>query len=970
MATNSIIGTNDADSLTGSSRGDLIYGYDPNDPTTSIPAERVASGLDQPLFATAPPGDTNHLFVVEKEGTIRVLDLSAGQVLATPFIDLSSEISAAGEGGLLGLAFDPDYANNGFFYVDLINLNGDTEVRRYHVSDNPDVADANSATPILTIDQPDGRTNHKGGWIGFGPDGDLYVATGDGGGAGDPDGNGQNLNTLLGKMLRVDVHGDDFPADASRNYAIPADNPFVDVNGVDEIWAFGLRNPFRNSFDRELGTLFIGDVGQNKWEEINIGQRGGNYGWNHFEGPAPYSPGTPTGGTAISPIFSYDHSVGTTVIGGYVYRGEGDALQGQYFFADFGTGHIYTLKESAGAWVATDRTNQVHTDVGSIDLPSSFAEDASGNLYVVDLDGELFKLTPTQSSDVGDTLDGRAGNDMLFGGPGDDTLIGGSGVDKMYGGTGNDSYVVDNAKDVVNEADGDGTDTVLSSVSFSLANAARAIGDIENLTLIGTNKINAAGNGLDNVLIGNGADNVLIGNWGADTMDGGVGIDTAKYAASGLGVAVSLTLGTGSGGEAQGDRLYNIENLTGSSFNDTLEGDAGNNKLVGGAGFDTVSYEHAAAGVAVTLAKSSVQNTIGAGTDRLSGFESVIGSEFNDNLIGTKGSNVLTGLGGDDWLDGGRSADTMLGGLGQDGYVVDNAGDVVNETGGAGIDTVYSSVSFNLGDGVHAIGAIENLTLTASKAINATGNDLDNILTGNSRANTLIGGAGADWLDGARGVDTASYATSGSAIAVSLAIGMGFGGDAQDDWLVNIENLTGSNFDDTLEGNAGNNKLIGETGIDTVSYAHAASGANGVGVTADLSITKAQKTVTAGTDTLSGFENLTGSEFNDTLNGDAGDNVISGLGGNDKLTGLVGSDTFVFLPGFGNDTITDFAAGPNTGPHDLIVFDQTIFADFNSVMAASAQVGTSTVIALDAQDSVTLNNVSLSSLYHDDFAFV
>ena len=180
-------------------------------------------------------------------------------------IDLSAQISAAGEGGLLGLAFDPDYGNNGYFYVDLINLNGDTEVRRYHVSDNPDVADAGSATPILTIDQPTGRTNHKGGWIGFGPDGDLYVATGDGGGAGDPDGNGQNLNTLLGKMLRLDVHGDDFPADGSRNYAIPADNPFVGVNGADEIWAFGLRNPFRNSFDRALGTrsaaLMVGEPG-------------------------------------------------------------------------------------------------------------------------------------------------------------------------------------------------------------------------------------------------------------------------------------------------------------------------------------------------------------------------------------------------------------------------------------------------------------------------------------------------------------------------------------------------------------------------------------------------------------------------------------------------------------------------------------------------------------------------------------
>ena len=303
---------------------------------------------------------------------------------------------------------------------------------------------------------------------------------------------------------------------------------------------------------------------------------------------------------------------------------------------------------------------------------------------------------------------------------------------------------------------------------------------------------------------------------------------------------------------------------------------------------------------------------------------------------------MLAGLAGNDWLDGGSGADHMYGGPGHDSYVVDNAGDVVDETGGDGTDTVYSSVSFNLADPLHAIGSIENLTLTGNSSINATGNDLDNILLGNSKANVLIGGAGADWLDGGGGTDTASYATSASGVTVSLALGTGIGGDAQGDHLFNIENLTGSNFDDTLEGNAGNNKLVGGWGIDTVSYAHAASGANGVGVTVDLSSTKAQNTVTAGSDTLSGFENLTGSQFNDTLRGTAGDNVITGLGGNDKLTGAGGNDTFVFLPGFGNDMITDFTAGPNSGPHDLIAFDHTIFADFDAVVAASAQVGTST----------------------------
>ena len=227
----------------------------------------------------------------------------------------------------------------------------------------------------------------------------------------------------------------------------------------------------------------------------------------------------------------------------------------------------------------------------------------------------------------------------------------------------------------------------------------------------------------------------------------------------GSGVTVSLMLGTGSGGDAQGDTLINIENLTGSNFDDTLEGNGGNNVLAGGLGTDTVSYAHAASGaggvgVTVNLATTSAQNTVTAGSDTLSGFENVTGSEFNDTLTGTGTANVLTGLGGNDTLNGGAGADTMFGGTGNDTYVVDNAGDVVNETGGDGIDTVQSSISFSLADPVHAIGSIENLTLTGTGAINATGNALDNILTGNSGANILTGGGGADILNGGGGKDT------------------------------------------------------------------------------------------------------------------------------------------------------------------------------------------------------------------------
>ena len=199
---------------------------------------------------------------------------------------------------------------------------------------------------------------------------------------------------------------------------------------------------------------------------------------------------------------------------------------------------------------------------------------------------------------------------------------------------------------------------------------------------------------------------------------------------------------------------------------------------------------------------------------------------------------------------------------------------------------------------------------------------------------------------------------------------MGSGGDAEGDTLINIENLTGSNFDDTLEGNAGNNTLVGGAGIDTVSYAHATSGANGQGVTVNLALTSAQNTIRAGTDTLSGFENLTGSQFNDTLTGTSGNNVINGLAGNDRLTGAGGNDTFLFNANFGKDVVTDLAAGPNSVQHDMLTFDHTLFADYDAVMVSTSQVGADTVITVDADNAVTLLNVNMSSLHRDDFAFV
>ena len=318
---NVIVGNDGSNTLQGTVGADLIYGYDPNGPqsqTSAILATRVATGLTEPLFAGAPPGDTSRLFLVEKTGAIKILDLASGQVLPTPFLNLSGQIASDDERGLLGLAFDPDFASNGFFYVNVSNPNGNTDIRRYHVdASTPNVADPASATPVLSINQST-FGNHKGGWLGFGPDGDLYISVGDGGGGGDPLHSGQNINSLLGKILRIDVHGDDFLGDPTRNYHVPADNPFVGTNGADEIFGFGLRNPWRPSFDRALGDFYIADVGQNEWEEIDLGQKGANYGWIAYEGPVAYPGGDPisNAGPLVFPVYSYNHTVGQSITGG------------------------------------------------------------------------------------------------------------------------------------------------------------------------------------------------------------------------------------------------------------------------------------------------------------------------------------------------------------------------------------------------------------------------------------------------------------------------------------------------------------------------------------------------------------------------------------------------------------------------------------------------------------------------------
>jgi len=367
---------------------------------------RVVTGLSQALYVTGIPDNSGRILVVRKTGQIQIVTPSSGAIAATPFLDLAGQISTDGERGLLGLALAPDFQTSGTAYVYLTNPAGTIELRRYRIlAGNPDRLDPSTADILLTIPHP-GANNHNGGWIDFGPDGFLYVATGDGGGANDPGGNAQNRNTLLGKILRIDVARDDFPNDANRDYGIPAGNPFASSGGAPEVWAYGLRNPFRNSFDRVTGNLWIGDVGQNAVEEIDLmraGDGGANYGWPLYEGTQPLS-GTSTAGLTF-PIAQYGHGNGAlqggSLTGGYVYRGPVESLQGLYIFGDFVTGHIWSIpvaQVAIGTTLAssafTVRTDGFAPGAGTIGNISSFGQDQARNLYIVDYDGEIFVIEP------------------------------------------------------------------------------------------------------------------------------------------------------------------------------------------------------------------------------------------------------------------------------------------------------------------------------------------------------------------------------------------------------------------------------------------------------------------------------------------------------------------------------------------------------------------------------------------------
>jgi len=345
----------------------------PNDPRITYTFTQVEANLDNPIYVTHA-GD-ERLFIVLQEG--RIIIRKNGALLPTNFLDINGLVRCCGEEGLLGLAFEPNYATTGRFYVYYTNNSGDQVIARYSVSSgNPDVANPASAQVVLTIPHPN-NGNHNGGWIGFGPDGHLYAGVGDGGGGGDPDCTGQNPNELRGKLLRLGVTG-------QTTYTIPAGNVFTATQRP-EVWAYGLRNPWRNSFDRQTGDLYVGDVGQQQWEEVSFvpsgSAAGTDFGWSTYEGTRSYNNPCPNKTTGVKmPFAEYNHSLGCSVTGGYVYRGSRFAfLSGAYFFGDFCSGRIWA------SWVPTATSPFTTALIKDTDYTiASFGEDANGELYLVD----------------------------------------------------------------------------------------------------------------------------------------------------------------------------------------------------------------------------------------------------------------------------------------------------------------------------------------------------------------------------------------------------------------------------------------------------------------------------------------------------------------------------------------------------------------------------------------------------------
>jgi glucose/arabinose dehydrogenase len=352
----------------------------PTPGSAHIALRKIVDGLE-PLTYLAVSGTDARLYVVAKAG--RILVIENGAVRQQPFLDIADRVGSKGsEQGLLSVAFSPHYADNRYFYVDYTDPNGDTVVSRFTANPDFSQADPQSEAKVLGIDQP--YANHNGGQLQFGPDGMLYIGMGDGGSAGDPQNHAQDTQSLLGKLLRIDVSTGDKP------YQVPADNPKLSGANASEVWAYGLRNPWRFSFDKETHDLYIADVGQNVYEEIDFqpadSTGGENYGWNLYEGFVPYKGNADSSGLTM-PIYTYSHDLGCSITGGYVYRGQQvPALNGAYLYSDYCTGHLWMLqRDASGKWA-----NTLLLESGM--NVSSFGQDAQGELYVINLNGAVYQI--------------------------------------------------------------------------------------------------------------------------------------------------------------------------------------------------------------------------------------------------------------------------------------------------------------------------------------------------------------------------------------------------------------------------------------------------------------------------------------------------------------------------------------------------------------------------------------------------
>lgn len=717
--------------------------------TSAITATLVASGLSGPLFAASPPGDPDRLFVVEQHtGRILILDADSGVLSPTPFLDIpDNELGQEGEQGLLGLAFHPDYVANGKFYVSLTNAAGAVEIREYTRAGS-DMVDLGSSRLILSIDHPT-YANHNGGWLGFGPDGMLYVATGDGGGGGDPLGNAQNPDSLLGKILRIDVNNDGFPGDPARNYAVPADNPFVNGAPADEIYALGLRNPWRLSFDVN-GDLYIADVGQGMREEVNViraGSGGGqNFGWNYREGTFVYTSGEPGG--LVAPILEYDHGSGAlngrSITGGYVYHGPGSA-QGLYIFGDFVTGNLFTMRTDGSGFANANGLITIEGG-GDIDLIASFAVDGRGRLYLIGLDGEIHRLTPSLTGTAGDdeirgthradSLDGGAGadilhgmegDDIIYGGDGADTIDGGDGNDQIWGYTGNDTLYGGNGQDFIDGQDGD--DAIFGGPGGGVLFGGRGADMI-------------VGAELTDLIFGQEDNDRLWGAAGADRMSGGGGADflDGQDGDDILTGDLGDDLIYGGGGDDSLAGNAGLDILFGEAGVDSLHGGDGQDFLFGGAGADVFAFD-------------ALSQSTGAAPDQVLDFNAAEGDTIDVRLI-----DADVGAAGDqDFVFvssfGGRAGEAVLNydaAANRTALWLDNTGDGAADF----VLWISGQVSGNagwVGVGASAIApSSESKVGTSSPLILPAEYTADPDMAGSNPANPLlssvINAQDADWL--------------------------------------------------------------------------------------------------------------------------------------------------------------------------------------------------------------------------------